>query len=439
MRPIRSLSIILAFNFGHVVLVLLEHVAQSFVPPARLIINTSTFLVHQHDLLHPTRSANTRRIIWQSGQGDIRAWTKLKCAHIQVLNDTINDEQTEQQVDYPRVTIDDSSASENRWVQEAADKLEKFGACVLTRTSDAGAGAGNNGVLSDRLCDTVDQAVMTRMEDLHGRIRNRGMDPQGVDDGPYRFREIVSRDEGGNRFDIPTTWCGSSFGEFPNLVDAAASLDNDNGAPEWSHDLTKPLAEFHANLHSVIHPILEEWQDRVKITTEAQRGNGDTNSTSSNTVNNHLINVAASGFLVNRPGSQAQHLHRDGPDPGYIDVFVPLITIKDMSLGPTELVLGTHTTNTIDNKALLPDNYSTSTTVVPLLNKGDILLFDYRLLHRGLGNTSKNDIVRTLAYVVYSKQQQPHSSEGSSSNSNPNPAGQQDIHNFPAALTLEFD
>jgi hypothetical protein len=59
-------------------------------------------------------------------------------------------------------------------------------------------------------------------------------------------------------------------------------------------------------------------------------------------------------------------------------------------------------------------------SVTPLLQRGEILLFDYRTLHKGLGNTSDNKS-RTLAYSVYTNQ---------------SPV---DIHNFPDALTLEFD
>ena len=63
---------------------------------------------------------------------------------------------------------------------------------------------------------------------------------------------------------------------------------------------------------------------------------------------------------------------------------------------------------------------------MPLLGKGDVLLFDYRTLHRGQGNMSKS--TRTLAYAVFKRK--GGTSTGDSSG---------DIHNFPAALTLEYD
>jgi len=66
---------------------------------------------------------------------------------------------------------------------------------------------------------------------------------------------------------------------------------------------------------------------------------------------------------------------------------------------------------------------------VPMLNKGNILLFDYRTIHRGQGNTSE-DTKQTLAYAVY--RQRELDGDGTKKESG-------DVHNFPAALTLEYD
>ena len=107
--------------------------------------------------------------------------------------------------------------------------------------------------------------------------------------------------------------------------------------------------------------------------------------------------------------------HRDGPDEGYIDCFVPLIDLTS-DMGPTILKPKTHIGSVEDE----------GRAVVPLLGKGDVLLFDYRTLHRGQGNMSKS--TRTLAYAVFKRK--GGTSTGDSSG---------DIHNFPAALTLEYD
>jgi ectoine hydroxylase-related dioxygenase (phytanoyl-CoA dioxygenase family) len=128
--------------------------------------------------------------------------------------------------------------------------------------------------------------------------------------------------------------------------------------------------------------------------------------------------VAAAGFLINQPGSSSQKWHRDGPEEGSIDVFCPLIPLTEL-VGPTEVGPGTHTATTQTDD----DNFeNNSPKIIPLLQKGQILLFDYRTLHRGLGNKS-DSTTRTLAYAVYKR--------GSSSMG--------DIRNFPDALTLEYD
>jgi ectoine hydroxylase-related dioxygenase (phytanoyl-CoA dioxygenase family) len=127
------------------------------------------------------------------------------------------------------------------------------------------------------------------------------------------------------------------------------------------------------------------------------------------------LDVAAAGFLVNEPGSSSQSFHRDGPDSGMLDVFVPLIDLQS-NLGATAIKPGTH----IDTN--IKSDYEE--TITPLLRKGECLIFDYRLLHKGQGNQSCQT-TRTLAYAVYTK-------GGDGSNA-------RDVRNFPSAVTLEYD
>jgi hypothetical protein len=48
----------------------------------------------------------------------------------------------------------------------------------------------------------ANKAALTRVKGLHRRIESRGLNPSGIDE-PYRFAEIVCRDDGGRRFDVP--------------------------------------------------------------------------------------------------------------------------------------------------------------------------------------------------------------------------------------------
>jgi len=100
--------------------------------------------------------------------------------------------------------------------------------------------------------------------------------------------------------------------------------------------------------------------------------------------------------------------HGDGPD-GLVTVFAPLTPFTAQN-GPTDLAPATHHGG-VDDAA--------PSGVAPLLLPGDLLLFDYRCLHRGLAN--QGDARREIAYVVYARD------------------GVRDVQNFPSATTLEFD
>jgi len=103
----------------------------------------------------------------------------------------------------------------------------------------------------------------------------------------------------------------------------------------------------------------------------------------------------ASSLIVSTPDAPEQNWHADGEHvdmkrhmPAHcISVFVPLINVTTVNLGPTELYPTSHYTTRQPSPmkiepAKLPAAYA------PLLNVGDILVFDYRLLHRGKANMS---------------------------------------------------
>ena len=130
---------------------------------------------------------------------------------------------------------------------------------------------------------------------------------------------------------------------------------------------------------------------------------------------------------------------------------MPLIDLKE-ELGPTALRPGTHSSP--DKDCVADPYYHNDETggeqksyseeeVAPLLQKGEVLMFDYRTLHRGQGNRSSSTS-RTLAYVVYKQRKKVDAGEtdqnltsGDAFGSSEYASG--DIHNFPAALTLEYD
>jgi hypothetical protein len=115
----------------------------------------------------------------------------------------------------------------------------------------------------------------------------------------------------------------------------------------------------------------------------------------------HLSNFTA---VVSHPGAPIQHIHRDlshlfsdpavGPNlPVYaVNAAVPLIDV-DARTGPTGVWLGSHrwphASAKIENMTVAP------------LQRGDCMMLDYRTLHTGLPNASRQ--IRPIVYMVYAR------------------------------------
>jgi hypothetical protein len=133
-----------------------------------------------------------------------------------------------------------------------------------------------------------------------------------------------------------------------------------------------------------------------------------------------------SGVVFSDPDSPAQCWHTDSPHiaaehlaPHAINVLVALHDIP-MDMGPTEIARGSHfLTNHLSNPSLVPEEliYQHKSTSPELLIKGtnnpmpenyvnelaagSCIVFDDRVMHRGLGNRS--DSIRHMAYFSYRK------------------------------------
>ena len=285
------------------------------------------------------------------------------------------------------------------WSIQAAHILTKYG--VVALTSSPSTISNPDGLISTQTIEKANQSASSRLDDMQTRISNRGVDPNGIEDGPFRFAEIICRDEGGLRYDVPLPWLGGDIDDSSGDNNREKSQEVGSGrigAPLTTIE-TEGVTELHVAMDEIVPHVLEELWSR------------DTDNTDDITNKDRNSYVAASGFLINKPGSESQNWHKDGPDPGFIDCFIPLIDLNK-ELGPTAFLLGNE-----ENE------------LVPMLNKGNILLFDYRTIHRGQGNTSE-DTTRTLAYAVYRRRELD--GDGTTKESG-------DVHNFPAALTLEYD
>ena len=216
--------------------------------------------------------------------------------------------------------------------------------------------------ISDRILESCRTAASARLSDLLARVGRRGVDLWPDASEPFRYMELVHR-EGTGRYDMPLPWC----------------IDGQAG------DVSLPAAEeaafgaLHDAMDGVARPVISAlWPVSAEM---------------------------RAGCVISEPGALAQPSHRDGPD-GLVTVFAPLTAFVPRN-GPTELSPATHRGG------------DDSSSLAPLLQPGDLLLFDYRCLHRGLAN--QGDFRREVAYAVYARD------------------GVRDVQNFPSATTLEFD
>lgn len=106
------------------------------------------------------------------------------------------------------------------------------------------------------------------------------------------------------------------------------------------------------------------------------------------------------GCFLSLPGAESQVYHQDGlhltsqtQRPCHaINVFVPLVDLHTRS-GPTEFVLGSH--------ILGQEGFDKDFTETPKPKAGTPVIFDYRLGHRGMANSS--NACRPILYCTYAR------------------------------------
>ena len=125
------------------------------------------------------------------------------------------------------------------------------------------------------------------------------------------------------------------------------------------------------------------------------------------------VQICHTSLVLAMPGSNEQSWHVDG---GHVDlqkhqsshclnIFIPLIDLTH-EMGPTELRPGTHyhTRNLVPMMLAAKARKTLQPPVAPLLRQGDVLVFDYRILHRGLANVSQQNrpiLVLTVAQTWF--------------------------------------
>jgi ectoine hydroxylase-related dioxygenase (phytanoyl-CoA dioxygenase family) len=108
-----------------------------------------------------------------------------------------------------------------------------------------------------------------------------------------------------------------------------------------------------------------------------------------------------SGWIFSFPGSHSQPWHTDGSPlfgnteidqslPSYaINIFVGLHDVEEcLVLGPTEFIVGSH--HQMDPSVVMDTTTMIDMAVPAVIGKGDVLLYDYRVCHRGTANLSSS-------------------------------------------------
>ena len=124
------------------------------------------------------------------------------------------------------------------------------------------------------------------------------------------------------------------------------------------------------------------------------------------------LEVAVEGVLTSLPGAPHQKFHQDGPLEGSYNCFIPLVDVGVQKSG-TEFWPGSHAHPAVPqlvfSGAIGVDDAAQLATIVgdpsvqvvqPQLAAGDMLIYQYRVIHRGPANTTP--FARPIFYCAWS-------------------------------------
>ena len=124
------------------------------------------------------------------------------------------------------------------------------------------------------------------------------------------------------------------------------------------------------------------------------------------------LEVAVEGVLTSLPGAPHQKFHQDGPLEGSYNCFIPLVDVGVQQSG-TEFWPGSHAHPAVPqlvfSGAIGVDDAAQLATIVgdpsvqvvqPQLAAGDMLIYQYRVIHRGPANTTP--FARPIFYCAWS-------------------------------------
>ena len=196
----------------------------------------------------------------------------------------------------------------------------------------------------------------------------------------------------------------------PRLQALRDKMESSSGNQPWTvrydTDLSQNPTFFRGN--SDMLEVVRRAMNRFPIVNpHAESGNlGRYNFNGSPPLTDQDLQVGIVGGIVSLPKAADQALHADTPHlfenvsghlpPHYVNAFTPTVPSHDLA-GQTALV---HMSHRLDMSADFLENKTKmwKYLVRPRLEPGDVLLFDCRILHFGMANTSE-DIERPVLYT----------------------------------------
>jgi len=242
-------------------------------------------------------------------------------------------------------------------IAHAAESLRVHGFFVLQPSNDA-----SSSVPAMVPQDVLNECASTgeaHLNELLARVVERGLNPS-VD--IFRFAEICSRARGGKRY------------------------DHTRPESERAINLTKPKGALAVRAWESLQHYVAPWVEPVLIAAYGNEG---------------TFAVKSVGCVSAEPGAPEQHFHADGRVFGIFNCFVPLAKVSRLE-GPTEFIHGSHLWRHDAAYVTTPERKAQAAAprVQPeLMTPGSLLVYDYRVMHRGSANDSAKR--RPLAYVMY--------------------------------------
>eukprot|EP00747_Dinoflagellata_sp_TGD_P004811 gnl/TRDRNA2_/TRDRNA2_112088_c0_seq1.p1 gnl/TRDRNA2_/TRDRNA2_112088_c0~~gnl/TRDRNA2_/TRDRNA2_112088_c0_seq1.p1 ORF type:complete len:294 (+),score=27.59 gnl/TRDRNA2_/TRDRNA2_112088_c0_seq1:54-935(+) len=270
-------------------------------------------------------------------------------------------------------------AGEPGWTERAAASLHENGFCVLR-------GSGSGSLAPEGLCDRCAEAACFQLEEYEQWLQQLGFNTRK---DKFMFAEVCARSPGCLRYDLA----------LPVMVGSGSAACGDTFRSDW--------AELQLCLDQWARPVL---QASGLLCADA----------ASNTDGASCSNAGCdrAGCVISLPGAPDQHWHKDstmmssgGGSTGLVTAFMALVPVDSVN-GQTEFEIGSHKQGDgLFGSTFTFDDEPPPELVRTDLSKGDVLLFDYDVYHRGRGNRAST--ARPLAYIVYNR------------------VGVTDRHNFP--------